>query len=171
MIPVRPPPAPPPPCGVVWLRVASLPRLWCGVVWCGCGLLRASWDAILVTVVAVGALMGKKCAQSHSFGLGRVGGGGYHWGGGGGRRTENRDHIFIIVLFIFVCMYVYIYIYIYIYIYTYVDLFVMQACTFTDHRWRASACIVTLVCRPQPWRFGEFASPYVQFPVSKSANF
>ena len=33
-------------------------------------------DAILVTVFAFGALMWKKCAQSHSFGLGRVGGGG-----------------------------------------------------------------------------------------------
>ena len=38
MIPVRPaPPSPPngspPPCGVVWLWVASLPPLWCGVVW------------------------------------------------------------------------------------------------------------------------------------------
>ena len=35
---------------------------------------RASWDAILVTVVAFGALRWKKCAQSPSFGLGRVGG-------------------------------------------------------------------------------------------------
>ena len=43
----------------------------------------ASWDAILVTVVDFGALMWKKCAQSHSFGLGRVGGGGYHCRGGG----------------------------------------------------------------------------------------
>ena len=59
-----------------------------------CHTDRASWGAILVTVVAFGALMWEKCAQSHSFGLGRVGGGGgYHWGGGGGRRTENRDHI------------------------------------------------------------------------------
>ena len=46
-----------------------------------CHTDRASWDAILVTVVAFGALMWEKCAQSHSFGLGR--GGGYHWGGGG----------------------------------------------------------------------------------------
>ena len=40
-----------------------------------CHTDRASWDAILVTVVAFGALMWEKCAQSHSFGLGRVGGG------------------------------------------------------------------------------------------------
>ena len=38
-----------------------------------CHTDRASWDAILVTVVAFGALMWKKCAQSHRFGLGRVG--------------------------------------------------------------------------------------------------
>ena len=50
-----------------------------------CHTDRASWDAILVT-------MWKKCAQSHSFGLGRVGGGDTI-GGRGGRRTENRDHI------------------------------------------------------------------------------
>ena len=49
-----------------------------------CHTDRASWDAILVTVVAFGALMWKTCAQSHRFGLGRVGGGGYHWGGGVG---------------------------------------------------------------------------------------
>ena len=66
-----------------------------------CHADRASWDAILVTVVAFGALMWKTCAQSHRFGLGRVGGGDTI-GGGGGRRTENRDHIYI---------YVYIYIY------------------------------------------------------------
>ena len=41
-----------------------------------CHTDRVSWDAILVTVFAFGALMWKKCAQSHSFGLGRVGGGG-----------------------------------------------------------------------------------------------
>ena len=40
-----------------------------------CHTDRASWDAILVTVVAFGALMWKTCAQSHRFGLGRVGGG------------------------------------------------------------------------------------------------
>ena len=54
-----------------------------------CHTNRASWEAILVIVVAFGALMWKKwkkCAQSHSLGLGRV---------GGGRRTENRDHIYI----------------------------------------------------------------------------
>ena len=60
-----------------------------------CHTDRASWDAILVTVVAFGALMWKTCAQSHRFGLGRVGGGGIPLGGGGGRRTENRDHIYI----------------------------------------------------------------------------
>ena len=59
-----------------------------------CHTDRASWDAILVTVVAFRALMWKKCAQSHRFGLGR--GEGYHLGGGG-RRTENRDHIFIYI--------------------------------------------------------------------------
>ena len=49
-----------------------------------CHTDRASWDAILVTVVAFGALMWKTSAQSHRFGLGRMGGGGgYHWGGGG----------------------------------------------------------------------------------------
>ena len=48
-----------------------------------CHTDRASWDAILVTVVAFGALMWKTCAQSHRFGLGRVGGGGYHGGGSG----------------------------------------------------------------------------------------
>ena len=49
-----------------------------------CHTDRASWDAILVTVVAFGALMCKTCAQSHRFGLGRVGGGGIPWGGVGG---------------------------------------------------------------------------------------
>ena len=49
-----------------------------------CHTDRASWGAILVTVVAFGALMWEKCAQSHSFGLGRVGGGGIPLGGGGG---------------------------------------------------------------------------------------
>ena len=49
-----------------------------------CHTDRASWDAILVTVVAFGALMWEKCAQSHSFGLGRVGGGGIPLGGGVG---------------------------------------------------------------------------------------
>ena len=47
------------------------------------------WDAILVTDDGFGALMCKKCAQSHRFGLGSGLGG----GGGWGRRTENRDHI------------------------------------------------------------------------------
>ena len=40
-----------------------------------CHTDRACWDAILVRVVGFGALMWEKCAQSHSFGLGRVGGG------------------------------------------------------------------------------------------------
>ena len=72
-----------------------------------CHTDRASWDAILVTVVAFGALMWEKCAQSHSFGLGRVGGGGgYHWGGGVG---EPRTGI------------IYIYIYTYIYIHIYIE--------------------------------------------------
>ena len=52
-----------------------------------CHTDRASWGAILVTVVAFGALMWKTCAQSHRFGLGRVGGGGYHGGGVGEPRT------------------------------------------------------------------------------------
>ena len=47
-----------------------------------CHTDRASWDAILVTVVAFGARMWQKCAQSHSFGLGRVGGGDTIGGGG-----------------------------------------------------------------------------------------
>ena len=59
--------------------------------------IGASWNAILVTVVAFGALMWKKCAQSHRFGLGRVGVGDTI-GGGGGRRTENRDHILVRLL-------------------------------------------------------------------------
>ena len=58
-----------------------------------CHTDRASWDAILVTVVAFGALMWKKCAQSHNFGLGRVGGGGgYHWGGGVGEPRTGIIH-------------------------------------------------------------------------------
>ena len=54
------------------------------------------WDAILVTDDGFGARMGKKCAQSHRFGLGSgwVGGIPLGGGGGGGRRTENRDHIY-----------------------------------------------------------------------------
>ena len=65
-----------------------------------CHTDRASWDAILVTVVAFGALMWKTCAQSHRFGLGRVGGG-YHWGGGG--VGEPRTGI----IYIYICVYVY----------------------------------------------------------------
>ena len=72
-----------------------------------CHTDRASWDAILVTVVAFGALMWKTCAQSHRFGLGRVGGGGYHWGGG--RRTENRDHMIPVRnIYIYFCIPVFI---------------------------------------------------------------
>ena len=37
--------------------------------------------------------MWKKCAQSHSFGFGRVGGGGYHWGGGGSANREPGSYI------------------------------------------------------------------------------
>ena len=59
-----------------------------------------------MTVVAFGALMWKTCAQSHRFGLGRVGGGrGDTIGGGGGRRTENRDHIYIYILLFFTYLY------------------------------------------------------------------
>ena len=58
-----------------------------------CHTDRASWDAILVTVVAFGALMWKTCAQSHRFGLGRVGGGGYHWGGGGSANREPGSYM------------------------------------------------------------------------------
>ena len=60
-----------------------------------CHTDRASWDAILVTVVAFGALMWEKCAQSHSFGLGRVGGGGYHWVGGGSANREPGSYILL----------------------------------------------------------------------------
>ena len=57
-----------------------------------CHTDRASWDAILVTVVAFGAL----CAQSHSFGLGRVGGGGgIPWGGGGSANREPGSYIMV----------------------------------------------------------------------------
>ena len=60
---------------------------------------RASWDAILVTVVAVGALMWKTCAQSHRFGLGRVGGGDTIWGGGGSANREpgSYDPVYIYI--------------------------------------------------------------------------
>ena len=70
-----------------------------------CHTDRASWGAILVTVVAFGALMWEKCAQSHSFGLGRVGGGGYHWGGGGSANREPGSYLhnpgFEVCLFVF----------------------------------------------------------------------
>ena len=63
-----------------------------------CHTDRASWDAILVTVVAFGALMWKTCAQSHRFGLGGWGGGGYHWGGVG----EPRTGIIYIYMYIYI---------------------------------------------------------------------
>ena len=53
-----------------------------------CHTDRASWDAILVTSVAFGALMWENCAQSRSFGLGRV---------GGDTIGGNRDHIGLLV--------------------------------------------------------------------------
>ena len=49
-----------------------------------CHTDRASWDAILVTVVAFGALMWKNVCTVTQIRLGE---------GGGGRRTENRDHV------------------------------------------------------------------------------
>ena len=58
-----------------------------------CHTDRASWDAILATVVAFGALMWKKCAQSHRFGLGRWEGGGGDTIGGGGGVGEPRTGI------------------------------------------------------------------------------
>ena len=72
-----------------------------------CALSHGSWDAILVTVVAFGTLSWKRCAQSHRFGLGRVGGwGGIPLGGGGSaNRTPGS----------------YIYIYVRMYIYTHID--------------------------------------------------
>ena len=57
-----------------------------------CHTDRGSWDAILVTVVAVGALMWKTCAQSHRFGLGRVGVG------------EPRTGIIYIYIYMCVCV-------------------------------------------------------------------
>ena len=60
-----------------------------------CHTDRASWDAILVTVVAFGALMWKKCAQSHRFGLGRVGVGDTIGGGGVGEPRTGIIYTFI----------------------------------------------------------------------------
>ena len=78
-----------------------------------CHTDRASSDAILVTVVAFGALMWKTCAQSHRFGLGRVGGGGgIPWGGGSANR-EPASYIYIYI-YISVCVYIYVYTYMYI---------------------------------------------------------
>ena len=59
-----------------------------------CHTDRASWDAILVTVVAFGALMWKTCAQSQI----RLGEG---WGGGGGV-GEPRTGIIYIYIYIYV---------------------------------------------------------------------
>ena len=84
-----------------------------------CHTDRASWDAILVTVVAFGALMWKKCAQSHSFGLGRVGGGGDTIGAGGGG-SANREPGSYIYIYIYIHVYTRIRVCIYIYTYTYV---------------------------------------------------
>ena len=50
---------------------------------------------VTLTDDGFGALMWKKPAQSHRFGLGGVGRGDTI--GGGGRRTENRDHIYIYI--------------------------------------------------------------------------
>ena len=61
-----------------------------------CHTDRASWDAILVTVVAFGAHMWEKCAHSHSFGLGRVGRGIPMGGGVGEPRTG--------IIYIYICI-------------------------------------------------------------------
>ena len=45
--------------------------------------------------------MWKKCAQSHRFGLGRVGGRGYHWGGGG---SANREYVYMCTCIISICL-------------------------------------------------------------------
>ena len=39
--------------------------------------------------------MWKTCAQSHRFGLGRLGGGGYHWGGGVGEPRTGIIYTYI----------------------------------------------------------------------------
>ena len=80
-----------------------------------CHTDRASWDAILVTVVAFGALMWKTCAQSHRFGLGRVGG-----GGAANREPGSYIYIYIDVCVcvcaqMCVCVYIYICTYIHVY--------------------------------------------------------
>ena len=98
MIPVRPShplppqwflPTPPLWCGVVVGCFPPPPVVWCGVV---VGCFPPPCGVVWFT-----------CAQSHRFGLGRVGGGGGDtiWGGGG-RRTENRDHIYT---HMYICMY------------------------------------------------------------------
>ena len=78
-----------------------------------CHTDRASWDAILATVVAFGALMWKKCAQSQ-IRLGEVGGGDTIGGGGGG--SANREPGSYIYIYICVCVRVHICMYIYMYI-------------------------------------------------------
>ena len=66
-----------------------------------CHTDRASWDAILVIVVAFGALMWKTCARSHRFGLGRVGGGGGDtMGGGVGEPRTGIIYIYYIYIYI-----------------------------------------------------------------------
>ena len=62
-----------------------------------CHTDRASWDAILVTIVAFGALMWKTCAQSHRFGLGRVGGGDTIGGGSANREPGSYIYIYIYI--------------------------------------------------------------------------
>ena len=67
-------------------------------------------------VVAFGALMWKKCAQSHRFGLWRVGGGGDTIGGG----SANREPGSYIYIYIYIYLYIHIHIhYTYTYTYTY----------------------------------------------------
>ena len=96
-----------------------------------CHTDRASWDAILVTVVAFGALNAEKVCTVTQI---RLGEGGVKWGGGdtiggggGGRRTENWDHI---------CMYTYTYIHIsiytriHVYICTYIRIYIYKFYTY-----------------------------------------
>ena len=103
------PPPPPPPNG------SSSPSLWCGVV-VGCFplpvVVSCGWGVGLLRLVpplppvvwcgfgfpawvclACEPSCGKKRAQSHRFGLGSVGGGGYHWGGGGSVNREPGSYI------------------------------------------------------------------------------
>ena len=58
-----------------------------------------------MTVVAFGALMWKTCAQSHRFGLGRVGGGGgIPFGGGGGSANREPGSYIHTYVYMYVCM-------------------------------------------------------------------